>query len=670
MNILDHGTLDIKIQCNYCGKVMNGYYRLKYHLGGVQKDVESCEKVPTRVKEQYRSILRESRRGNLAKEVGNMYQPDLPRMLGKRPLDLNGAKSIKSEDGKSPAAQTDNLAHMRSILEDSVTEEIPSHNTRDGCRIAAANGDVEDMSARQAQKSIGRFFYETGIDLSVVNSPSFRTMINAMSGIGQRKYNIPTVKDLKGWILQDEVKEMLGYIEKVKYSWRSNGCTILLDEWTDEKGRNLVIFIAECPEGAIYLGSTDVSAIISDVNALQRLLDGVIQEVGVDNAVQIVVCSTTGWVGDVGRQFMEKCPTVFWCVSAPHCIGLMLEKIGSVDSIRVILDNTKILTTFINENAKVLKRMIDDTCDFDLFKPSKLKWAEPFLTLENIVSKKEKLKDMFASHLWRSSICAYSPEGKRVASLVEDQLFWSGAETVLKATTPLLRILCCISDNDKPQVGYIYEAMDQAKEAIKEELKSQYTPFWVVIDEIWDTFLYNPLHAAGYYLNPGLFYAADFHIDPEVAFGLLCCIVRMIQDHHTQDLISLQLDKYRNARGDFEEGSAIDKRNSIPPVQWWSIYGKQCPELQRFAIKILSQTCDGALKYELKRDLAEKLLISGRNCIEQQRLNDLTNLHYNLQMKKKKLRVAEEFFGEEIDPIGIDDGHAADTAIDLVHLPK
>lgn len=243
-------------------------------------------------------------------------------------------------------------------------------------------------------------------------------------------------------------------------------------------------------------------------------------------------------------------------------------RIGTLDGIRGIVDKAKIITKFIYRHGEILKLMRNHTQSYDLIKPSKVKFAVPFLTLENIVSEKENLKSMFMSSEWKTSVWASTPEGVTVAHLIEDLAFWTGAEITMKATVPLLRVLCLVAEADKPQVGYIYETMDQAKETIKEGFKnkkSQYIAFWKIIDGIWDTHLHSPLHAAGYYLNPSLFYSTDFYSDPEVAFGLLCCIIRMVPNHHIQELISVQLDEYRHARGAYKEGRAIDKRTSIPP---------------------------------------------------------------------------------------------------------
>lgn len=77
----------------------------------------------------------------------------------------------------------------------------------------------------------------------------------------------------------------------------------------------------------------------------------------------------------------------------------------------------------------------------------------------------------------------------------------------------------------------------------------------------------------------------------------------------------------------------------------------QYPELQRFAIRILSQTCEGASKYSLKRSLSEKLLTNGRNPIEQKRLSDLTYVHYNLQLQNSGRALKGDIVADEIDPM-------------------
>ncbi|KAG6767762.1 hypothetical protein POTOM_026648 [Populus tomentosa] len=529
-------------------------------------------------------------------------------------------------------------AEMHSVVEDDMTEHVSVNNRR----RAMSSGAKENVMSRQAQRCIGRFFYETGFDFSASTLPSFQRMINVSLDDGHSEYKAPSLQDLKGWILHDEVEEMKTYVNEISRSWASTGCSVLLDGWVDEKGRNLVSFVVECPGGPTYLRSADVSAIIDDANALQLFLEGVIEEVGIDSVVQIVAFSTVGRVGAVGEQFMQRYWCVFWCVSASHCIELMLEKIGAMDSIRRSLEKAKIITKFIYGHKKVLKLVRNHIDDNDLIKPSKMKLAMPFFTLENILSEKKNLEEMFDSIEWKTSVWSSTVEGMRVAHLVGDHSFWSGAEMASKATVPLLRVLRLVNEGDKPQVGFIYETMDQVKETIKKEFKnkkSDYTPFWTAIDDIWDTHLHSPLHAAGYYLNPCLFYSSDFYSDPEVTFGLLCCVVRMVADQRTQLKITFQLDEYRHARGAFQEGKAIVERTNISPGKGYSFVSFPFTPLPLILIASLSWP------------LTKFLTSTPSNPIEQQRLRDLTFVHYNLQVQNKRSGFRSDVISEEIDPM-------------------
>lgn len=104
-------------------------------------------------------------------------------------------------------------------------------------------------------------------------------------------------------------------------------------------------------------------------------------------------------------------------------------------------------------------------------------------------------------------------------------------------------------DDDKPAMGYIYEAMDLAKEAIKRRYgdeEAKYMPLWDIIDARWDRQLHSPLHAAGYFLNPQYFYdKSKFNEDGEVDRGLMTCIERCFLDQEFQSRVFSQLQDYR-----------------------------------------------------------------------------------------------------------------------------
>ena len=127
-------------------------------------------------------------------------------------------------------------------------------------------------------------------------------------------------------------------------------------------------------------------------------------------------------------------------------------------------------------------------------------------------------------------------------------------------------------DGEKPAMGYIYEGMDRSKEAIKAFYKgdsSKYLPIWQIIDSRWDRQQHSPLHAAGAYLNPSLFYNPHSNIqsDHEVMRGVMICIEKMFPDREIQDKINLQRDMYKEASGMFGFSSSERLKDKKMPCK-------------------------------------------------------------------------------------------------------
>lgn len=107
--------------------------------------------------------------------------------------------------------------------------------------------------------------------------------------------------------------------------------------------------------------------------------------------------------------------------------------------------------------------------------------------------------------------------------------------------------------------------------------------------------MHRPLHASDYYLNPILHYKPNFKVDNEVKQGMYACLERMIGgDMDMVNKIDGQLEDFKSKKGFF--GSEIAQRGlkSKTPTQWWESYGDAHPELQNFAIRVLSLTCSSS----------------------------------------------------------------------------
>lgn len=567
MEVKEHGVcVDKKkkrVKCNYCGKEVQGFSRLRCHLGGVGGDVTYCDQVTSNVRENFRNMFMKQQLNSTAKAK---------RVHKRGRIEISSSKSGSDDD------------------EEGTTTSALVSNT-------------------------------------VVYSPGFTEMMS-VSGGSEVWLNIPGS--------HEALKEVEDHVKKVKDSWAFTGCSILLDAWVDEeKGRDLVTFIADSPAGPVYLKSFDVSDIKGNPKALISLVDGVVYEVGASNVVQIVACSASGWVGELGEAYSKK-GGVFWSVSVSHCFELMLLKIEEIDSHEHIVEAVNMITDYVNSNPLVLKlvRDQDHRHGLDVAVSSEFEFFMPYLTLESIFRAKEELVAMFAS----------SEEDLTISNLMNDSSLWETVERVLKCSSPLIHGLLGFSasanNNNNQHVGHVYDAMDVIKESIAREFnnkKSCYEPLWDVIDDVWNEHLHSPIHAAGYFLNPTAFYSTDFHLDAEVAVGLISSLVHIVKERDVQVRVATQLDMYKVREGWFNEASQADQITGFSPAEWWAEKGSQHAELQSFAVKILSQTCEGASRYKLKRSVAEKLLLTrGMSRCEKQHLEELAFVHYNLHLQSCK----------------------------------
>lgn len=71
-------------------------------------------------------------------------------------------------------------------------------------------------------------------------------------------------------------------------------------------------------------------------------------------------------------------------------------------------------------------------------------------------------------------------------------------------------------------------------------------------------------------------------------------------------------------------------------ASWWQQHGIRCLELQRIAIRVLSQTCS-SIGCEHSWSIYDQLHSRRHNSLSRKRWDDLTNVHYNLRLREPLL---------------------------------
>ncbi|XP_039144006.1 uncharacterized protein LOC120281171 [Dioscorea cayenensis subsp. rotundata] len=313
------------------------------------------------------------------------------------------------------------------------------------------------------------------------------------------------------------------------------------DGWTDGRGRSITNFLANSPSGTIFLKSIDTSSISHSCENMFELLDSLVEEIGEDHVVQVLTDSVSAYVL-AGEKLMEKRKKLFWSSCAAHCTDLMLEDIGQLPMHANTLSKAKQITTFIYQHTLLINMIRKFANGYDLIWAGVTRFTTSYLTLSRMHELKKALRSLFVFEEWLNSPFAKKSDGKKMENLVVgDAKFWDAIVYYLKSVIPLVKVLRLVDGDFKPVMGYIFEAMDRAKEKIAKNF-----------DDVSSRFHFDPIFN---------------YQDEKVTVGLIQTIERTYSDVPTRLKIDRQLENFKKAEGMFLMDLAIvtrDKKHSGP----------------------------------------------------------------------------------------------------------
>ncbi|XP_058093614.1 uncharacterized protein LOC131239769 [Magnolia sinica] len=264
-----------------------------------------------------------------------------------------------------------------------------------------------------------------------------------------------------------------------------------------------------------------------------------------------------------------------------------------------VIARARRIPVFMYKHALLLSRMRKHIRG-NLLRPAVSHFVTAFLTLQKLHVKKSELKSFVVSADFTSGPWSKKAEGKRVQQTILSQSFWTQVVKVLKSSEPLLTVLRLVDGDEKPAMGYIYDAMERANNKIMNHFNYRdcdYRPILDIIDRRWGSQMSSPLYSAAYILNPACLFTSA---DPAKALtmhmvGFIDVLERMIPDRGEQDKISTLLDFYTKSEGIFSRDIVIRHRTMKLPTDWWAAYrvdpNKKDPALKKLAMKILGLTC-------------------------------------------------------------------------------
>ncbi|GMI71602.1 hypothetical protein like AT1G79740 [Hibiscus trionum] len=610
-----------KVRCKFCLRVLNGgISRLKHHLSRLpSKGVNPCNKVRDDVTDRVRAIISSKED---VKETSSVKKQKIAEV--RAPGNMSASSKISTLETPSP-----------------VTKVFPA-----ALSIAASTlSDQENV-----ERSIALFFFENKLDFSVARSSSYQAMIDAVGKFGPGLI-APSVETLKTTWLKRIKSEVSLQSKDAEKEWATTGCTIIADTWTDNKSKALINFLVSSPSRTFFHKSVDASSYFKTTKCLADLFDSVIQDIGPENVVQIIMDSSFNHTG-ISNHILQNYGTIFVSPCASQCLNLILEEFSRVDWVNRCILQAQTLSKFLYNNVSMLDLMKKFTGGQELIRTGITKSVSSFLSLQSILKQRSRLKHMFNSPEYSTnSSYANKPQSISCIAIVEDNLFWRAVEECVAISEPFLKVLREVSGG-KPAVGSIYELMTRAKESIRtyyimDESKSK--TFLDIVDRQWRDQLHSPLHSAGAFLNPSIQYNPEVKFLVSIKEDFFNVLEKLLPTPELRRDITNQICTFNRAKGMFACNLAMEARDTVSPGLWWEQFGDSAPVLQRVAIRILSQVCS-TFTFERHWSTFQQIHTEKRNKIDKETLNDVVYINYNLKLARQMKTMSVES-----DPIQFDD---------------
>ena len=256
---IDGKTRNLK--CKYCEKVLTGgIYRLKHHLAGTSKDVGACIAVLEDVKKSMLGVVSLLQQNLVKKSIFIEFEGD------------GGMAESESARKRPSEERTDESSNI-----------FKRRNTQ-----TTINSIFKKTEREDACQEIALFFYNNAISFNVANNEEFRRMLELVAKHGAR-FKPPSYHEIRVKYLKQQVEKTNMILEEHKLFWKKNGCTIMTDGWTDRRRRTILNFLVNSPRGTVFLKSIDASDICKTADKIYKIMDDVVEEIGEDNVIQIVI---------------------------------------------------------------------------------------------------------------------------------------------------------------------------------------------------------------------------------------------------------------------------------------------------------------------------------------------------------------------------------------------
>ncbi|CAO2836261.1 unnamed protein product [Amaranthus hypochondriacus] len=185
----------------------------------------------------------------------------------------------------------------------------------------------------------------------------------------------PTSYELAEVYLPQECRLMKEYIALFANIWEEQGVSIMCGGWTGPTKMHIINFHVYSYRGIVFHKSVDATDVRSRTGKYYfSLMKKVIEEVGPSSVVQIITDNEAA-MKLAGKKVMETFPNIYWTACSAHCIDLMLEEMVKKTSIREVLIQARMISSWIYNSTWVVNYMKKFTNNREILRTSITRFA-------------------------------------------------------------------------------------------------------------------------------------------------------------------------------------------------------------------------------------------------------------------------------------------------------
>lgn len=503
------------------------------------------------------------------------------------------------------------------------------------------------MERETVDLKVIRGLCSAGIPFNALRNPEFVEMLMAVNK-APKGYKPPSYEKARTSLLDECKRNLERDLVPIQETWYTQGVSIVSDGWSNTKHNPLINVLAVNSRGAMFMYADDFSGIEKTGKTISDYLLKAIEDIGPSNVLQIVTDNAKN-CQVAGKEVEKMHKHIFWSPCVCHTLNLIFKDFAKAlpwlrnrykdgkNIVKYYINHSHILATF-REHSKL-----------ELLKVAKTRFASHYTLLRRLLDCREQLVTTVCLSKWKDLVKnADATTGAKVADTIKNDEFWDDVENIVRITKPLF-LLIKFCDGEGPKMGEVYERMDnmlgELKEIMKDNAhKDDYPIMEQIVLDRWEK-MNIPIHCLGFALNPR-FYDANFlkvpapggverkppNLDNEVMSGVLEAFRKITESKEEEKLLREQYAVFhQRKRGLFAKLACQEDAVHMDPIDWWSTYGSETPELAEVAKKVLSQPVSSS---SAERNWSTYSYIHSvkRNRLNNARADKLVFIHSNIRL--------------------------------------